>query len=425
MIPAIPALLGVPLRGGRRLVSGPALPAFVALTRAQASARATALGADGTTWAEFAADSARLHGAARQLLIEGARTNRMRNPRAEGAAAGTPGTLPTNWALSGLPAGIASTVVGTVTVDGVQCLRLRVAGTPGSTTQARLEAEGVSTTPGANGQAWTVSKFLRIAAGTQAGLGLNLRMMGRDSGFSAYNTASVPLTPGTVLARYAAVSPFSNAAIVFATADMQLVFTAGQAVDCTLDIGWPQLEQGGFASTPVLPLAGAPAVSTRGTDLASASLAALGIGAGGACTILVWAVVPQPAPAGVEQTLVTLDNGTPDNRYRLFNAAGGSSVQVGRSTGGTSLNVAAGTMTAGTAFKAGIAINGAGRIAGSLNGGAVVAQAGGPTAGLTTLRLGDNAAGTASLFGLVRECHVLPYAVSDTALPGLVAALPG
>lgn len=32
MIPAIPALLGVPLRGGRRLVSDSALPGFVALT---------------------------------------------------------------------------------------------------------------------------------------------------------------------------------------------------------------------------------------------------------------------------------------------------------------------------------------------------------------------------------------------------------
>lgn len=349
----------------------------------------------------------------------------MRNPRAEGAAAGTPGTMPTNWALSGLPAGIASTVVGVVTVDGVQCLRLRVAGTPASASTPRLEVEGLSATAGANGQTWTVSKFLRIAAGTQANLELNLRMMGRDGSFSAYNIATVPLTPGGTLARQAATSAFSNAAIVFATADIQMVFTAGQAVDCTLDIGWPQLEQGAFASTPVLPIAGAPAVSTRGTDLATASLAALGIGASGACTILLWAVVPQPAPAGIEQTLVTLDDGTTDNRYRLFNAAGGSSVQVGRSTGGTSLNVAAGTMTPGTAFRAGVAINGAGRIAGSLNGGAAVAQTGGPTAGLTTLRLGDNAAGTGSLFGLVRECRVLPYAVSDAALPGLVAALPG
>ncbi len=425
MIAALPAVLGVPARGGRRLVAEPVLPPYVALSRAPAASRATALGADDATWVEFAPDLPRFHGSARRLLIEGTRGNRVRNPRAEGAAAGTPGTMPAYWSISGLPAGIASTVVGVVTVNGVQCLRLRLAGTPGATATARLEPEPLNTIAAANGQSWTTSAFLRLQAGSQANLGMGLRIMGRDAGFSAYNLVSTPVVLGTGLARSAASTTLANAAVATASTDLTMSFTLNQPVDCTFDIGWPQAEQAGFASTPVLPPAGAPAASTRNADLVTTTLASLGIAANGACTVLVWAVLPQAAPSSLDQMLVSIDDGTNNNRYRLFNLAGGVAVNVGRSTGGSGLTGTAGTITPGTPFRAGMSVDGTGRVAGSVNGAAVVAQSGGPTGGLTTLRIGNNAAGSGPLAGLVAECRVFPFAVPDTVLPGLVAALPG
>jgi hypothetical protein len=44
-----------------------------------------------------------------------------------------------------------------------------------------------------------------------------------------------------------------------------------------MDVIAPQLELGPAASTPILPPSGSPGASTRGADLVTASLAALGI----------------------------------------------------------------------------------------------------------------------------------------------------
>jgi hypothetical protein len=424
MIAVIPAILGVPHRGGRRLVANPGLNPAVTLSRPQTGTRTTAQGSDNVTWAEFNADAVRFHGSARRLLVEGTRSNRIRNPRAEGALAGTPGTLPTNWTLTGLPAGISYSVVGINTVSGVQCLRIRVNGTPAATATARLEYETASTIPAANGQAWAGSAFLRLHAGAQTNLGLALRIMGLDAALAALNTISTAVTLTTTLTRQAAVTTIASASATYATSDLLLSFTLNQAVDCTFDIGWPQTELGSFASSPILPTAGTPAVSTRNADLLMATLASLGIGANGACTVLFWGILPQASPASVDQNLVSIDDGTVNNRYRMFNVAGGAGINVGRSTAGTGLTSLAGTMTAGTAFKAGMSVDGAGRVAGSFNGAAAVAQTGGPTSGMTTLRIGNNAGNTGPLCGQIAEFRVLPYAVPDATLISLVASLP-
>ncbi len=98
--------LGLVGRGrlATRLVSGGQLNAPLVLTRAQATGvRSTAINADAVTRNEFAADIARFNGVARRLLVEGQRTNGIRNPRAEGSTAGilgAGGVMPTNWTLA-------------------------------------------------------------------------------------------------------------------------------------------------------------------------------------------------------------------------------------------------------------------------------------------------------------------------------------
>ena len=63
------------------------------------------------------------------LLIEETSTNEIRNPRCEGAVAGTPGTLPTNW-LVVAGGGVTTEVVGSGTEDGWPYLEFRISGTP-------------------------------------------------------------------------------------------------------------------------------------------------------------------------------------------------------------------------------------------------------------------------------------------------------
>ena len=361
MILVTPAVLGVPLRGGRRLIADPALPPYVALSRSHASARATALGADDASWSEFTADQPRFNGSARRLLLEGARTNAIRNPRAEGAVAGMPGSLPTYWGLTGLPSGITSTVIGIFTVNGVQCLRLRLAGTPAASGTGRLEPEGLNTIAAANGQSWTSSVFVGLSAGSLANLTLSHRVMGRDGSYAAYNMVNAALSPGASLGRSMVTTTLASASVVTATTDITLGFSASRAVDCTLHVGWPQMEQAPYASTPVLPLAGSLGGSTRGADLLGGSLASLGLGANAACTLLLWGVLPQGAGAAADQLLLSLDDGSSSNRYRLFNPAGSGTLQIGRSLAGSHVAVSAGSITPGAAFKVGIAIDAAGR----------------------------------------------------------------
>jgi hypothetical protein len=190
----------------------------------------------------------------------------------------------------------------------------------------------------------------------------------------------------------------------------------------TLDAFWMWMEQGAFASNPILPAVDTPAASTRGADLPTAALASLGIGANGACTVLLTAIIPTASPA--IQTILTLDDGTANNRFRLFTVSGGSSLNVGRTLAGVGSSNTIATAPANTPFAAGVVINGAGRIAGVLGGGSVIQQLGGPTNDLTTMRLGANASGTENLFGEIGHLQILPYAVSDTELQARVAALP-
>ncbi len=82
---------------GARLVQPGAIAggSVVTFSRSQVSSFSTATNATGSL-VEYAADVPRFNGSSTRLLIEGQRTNSLRNPRLEGGVAGSPGTYPTN-----------------------------------------------------------------------------------------------------------------------------------------------------------------------------------------------------------------------------------------------------------------------------------------------------------------------------------------
>lgn len=188
-------------------------------------------------------------------------------------------------------------------------------------------------------------------------------------------------------------------------------------------VQYAQLEQGAFASTYIRKATGA---ATRGADLPAASLASLGIPASGACTVLWSGVIPQfAATSGATQSIIQLDDGTGTNRFMLRNPSPTSVVTVNRVTAGSVAGDATvGTPSAGVAFAAGLTIDGAGRLAASFNGAAVGVRIGGPTSGLTTLRVGADSSGASALFGDGGYLDVIPRAVDDATLQRLVAAMP-
>jgi hypothetical protein len=407
--------LGVHDGGGRRLLSPGRLYAGLGLQRGQVTSRATALGADGVTWSEFAADQPRFHGAARRLLVEGQRTNANPNPRAEGAVAGvlgSPGALPTGWVGTALSGGAVATILGTSRIDGVDCLLIRFNGTPNAISGRGIECGPTDTV--AVGTLLTNSIFVALYAGTLTNVSaLTLR--------TNTETGTV-FTPTATLTRYTATRTMTNTG-ANTTLRWNYLDTS-TPVDFTLAIGWPQREMGAaFASTPILPAVGAPAASTRGADLVTAALGDLGVAATGAGTLLLTGMIPQAAPAGTPQVVAQVDTGTDASAFALRQAAGGTGLVLGRSlSGATADSTSPGSVAAGAAFQCGVALNGAGRGAAAVPT-AVQAVTGGPASGLAMLRLGAAAGGAQALFGELGSAAILPFAMPEVNLPAAVAAL--
>ena len=365
-------------------------------------------------WTPFAANAPRFVGTPRALLIEGQRTNLNTNPRAEGAVAGTPGTRPTGWPT--IPSGVSTEIVGTVTVGGVPGLLVRFFGVPSTTTGQQFTIGGAPDVVVA-GTVVSNSAFVRLHSGSLVNINagvFNFRAGSSETGLD--------FTPSATLQRV------TNTRTLVSTSSGTMLrwnyVDTVTAVDFTLFVGWPQREHAAFASSPILPAVGTPAASTRGADLVSATLASLGIGDNGACTVLGTIMIPQNAPATASQILFQIDDGSESNRYQVRNSAGGAFVLASRTIGGASSDASGFAVTAGTVFRFGASIDGDGRIAASVSGAAALAVAGGATSGLATLRIGSNASGVANLHGEVGSLRVLPYALSDAALAARVAALP-
>lgn len=408
--------------GYQSLVSPGLLSAPLALTRTQASgAVSTARSADGVAYAQFAADTPRFNGVSQRLVIEGQRTNSIRNPRGEGGSA--PSTLPTNWAVE-TAAGLTTEFLSSQVINGVDTVTLRISGTASGTSYSLL-FESPTQIVAAALQAWAASLHARLDAAPVPPTSHQLRIVPRTAagaGIAGGITSQTLALTGT-LARYthATSSIGSSVSTARVTADYRAALTSGVAYDWTLTLGWPQIELAASSASTVLPPVGTPGASTRGADLVTAALASLGIGANGACTLLWSGVLPSAvATTGVIQ----IDDGGNNNRYVVYAVSGGTELRLRRQIAAAASEVTMGNYTASTPFSLGMAVDGAGNVSALINGGAMANRTGGPVAGLTTMRLGGIATIGAEMFGETTNFRVVPRVVSDSELQQLVMELP-
>jgi hypothetical protein len=170
-----------------------------------------------------------------------------------GAVVGTPGALPTNWTYGQLST-LTTRVVAVSTENGINYIDIQISGTATATPVIYFEAN--SRVVATNAQTWATSVYVKQVGGSTtniSALSTTLRMSSSTStnlGFISGTTITLPASSVSLSAcRFSSAHTTTNASTAYVMP--ALVFSTSGAVDITLRIGMPQLEQAAFATSVI------------------------------------------------------------------------------------------------------------------------------------------------------------------------------
>jgi hypothetical protein len=358
--------------------------------------------------------------AAQGLLIEESRTNSIRNNTMQGAVAGTPGTLPTNWTYGQLST-LSTEIVGSGTETGVSYVDIRFFGT--ATTTALVYFEANSTIAATNAQTWAESFYVKQVAGTQSNTS-NFNPSLRMSSSVGTNLGFVPGTDITLPASSAQLSAcrFSSSVttndVLTAFVMPALAFNAAGAIDITLRIGLPQLELGAFA-TSVIPTT--TTALTRAADVASVNTLSPWFNASEGT---LFAEVQRYAliPSGAFYNAWSISDNTNNERFIGYNTGSTQGMDASVTDGGSPQTTlfAPGTITANTTIKTALAyaVN---DFAFVRDAGVVQTDTSGTLPTVSRLYIGANSIGTGQWTSYIRRITYYPRKLSSAELQAITA----
>jgi hypothetical protein len=196
-------------------------------------------------------------------------TNGIRNPRWEGAVAGSPGTMATNMTITS-DNGLTRTIVGAGVESGRPYLEIRWAGVTAGAAMLFF-TDGASSISAVAGDLRNASAEARIVAGSATGVsGFRSVLFFLDGGGAVLAThADTTRTLSSAMATSVAVSTAAPALTAFARQRIDVQTSVGAAVDVTVRFYRTQLESGSFASSLILPPVGTPGAQLRAADIAN------------------------------------------------------------------------------------------------------------------------------------------------------------
>ncbi len=256
----------------------------------------TAPGLDGKYQTFAAGTPART---SRGLWLRGeTRTNGIRNNSMTGAAAGSPGTLPTGWQIGSMPSGLTREIVAVGAADpdrGLPYIDIRYAGTLTSALNHNIAFGGTSDIAAAAGDRFVGSAWLGIVGGSlPIDNGTSIKMVSTAVGASGVTlgTAGTVTTQDRVMARdtkprrlklsVPVATSNANAPAALRLAVL-IAFKAGTTYDFTLRICAPQMEKVADAQSDAsLPILTTNAAVTHEADVLALAGAALTMAQGAA-----------------------------------------------------------------------------------------------------------------------------------------------
>ena len=350
------------------------------------------------------------------LLVEEARTNSVTNNTMVGAVAGTPGTNPTGWAYATASSnGLTISIAGIGVENGINYIDYRFNGTTIASPNAC--AIGFVNATAATGQTWTASTYWKLAAGTATGItGWQIGIIESTAGGSfvtgAFYAQTAPTSAALITQRPSATRTLSGGATIgLVTYPINVSVSGNTAIDFTLRIGLPQLEQGAFATSVI---STSSATATRAADLASVT----------GSNFSSWynqteGTVFADVTARPDGLVCNFDDGSFNNRKPQIAIGAGASCDAAYVTAGSTVASFSQASTSNqrnliaTAYATdnyGFTSNGATPIQDSL--GAVPST-------VTTLRFGRFHNGIVPLYGTIKRLTYWPIRLSNTTLQAI------
>ncbi|MFK4046665.1 hypothetical protein ACI2KH_17055 [Roseomonas mucosa] len=361
--------------------------------------------------------------------FEAPRSNLYRNPAGEGGGANV---APTYWTLTGSLAGVTADLSFGTEANGTRYAQITFSGTASANNNFAFlspESAGIAVTPG---QVLTFSHGVKSVGANALPASANLRFRVTPWGSDSTNgTVTEQLTPPGI-SDYAyspiALAPVRDVDVAFRVM-VYITLVSGTSYDgCSIRFADWQAENGLGRTSPIMPPAGSTGTSTRATEMVT-----IPVGAAAGLTVLGGVTVDGTQVA--DQVLWQVDDGSDANSVAVMLPAYGLApiVEV-RRAGSVSRTGVSGFLTAGVRSTIGLRF-GSGRAGLTIDGRAIAySDALTLPPGLSTLRVGNNAAGTKPATGRVAVMSVVAGLVAGSALraatgsgtmPGSVPPSPG